>query len=105
VSTFYRSMFFILLTSILLTSCSTLKMPSHVTLPGPATNKAPIVLVHGFCGWGRSEMLGYYYWGGSIDLQQDLIDHGHPTLTTATGPVSSNWVGPVNSMPNCVADG
>ena len=24
----------------------------------------PIVFIHGFMGWGRDEMPGYYYWGG-----------------------------------------
>jgi triacylglycerol lipase len=36
-------------------------------------------------------MLGYHYWGGSDDIQEDLVEHGHPTLTASVGPVSSNW--------------
>eukprot|EP00961_Rhodomonas_salina_P179324 2419696-Rhodomonas_salina.1 len=35
-------------------------------LPLPATLKrVPVVLVHGFGGWGREEMGGqFFYWGG-----------------------------------------
>jgi len=29
-----------------------------------AQNKYPIILVHGFMGWGREEMGNYRYWGG-----------------------------------------
>ena len=29
-----------------------------------AANNDPIVLVHGFSGWGRDELLGYKHWGG-----------------------------------------
>ncbi|TKI08462.1 lipase, partial [Bacillus wiedmannii] len=27
-------------------------------------NNYPIILVNGFAGWGREEMLGVKYWGG-----------------------------------------
>ncbi len=54
-------------------------------------NEYPIVLVHGFGGWGRDEALGYLYWGGFTDIEEDLKDHGYPTYTAAVGPVSSNW--------------
>jgi triacylglycerol esterase/lipase EstA (alpha/beta hydrolase family) len=29
-----------------------------------AQNNYPIVLIHGFMGWGPNEMGGYRYWGG-----------------------------------------
>jgi len=29
-----------------------------------AGNSDPVVLVHGFAGFGRTELLGYKYWGG-----------------------------------------
>src|SRR5210317_632181 len=32
-------------------------------------NRYPIVLLHGFTGWGRDEMAGFKYWGGITDLQ------------------------------------
>lgn len=56
-----------------------------------AANEDPIVLVHGFGGWGRDEVFGYKYWGGTLDLQEYLKGQGHPTLTVAMGPTSSNW--------------
>ena len=37
-----------------------------------ASNSYPIILVHGFIGWGRDEMNGYYYWGGQMDLESYL---------------------------------
>lgn len=54
-------------------------------------NSYHIVLVHGFMGWGRDEVLGLKYWGGFTDYQQKLIEYGYPTHTAAVGPVSSNW--------------
>ena len=56
-----------------------------------AANNFPVILVHGFAGFGRDEMLGYRYWGGLTDLQQYLNSQGHPTHTAAVGPFSSNW--------------
>lgn len=35
-------------------------------------NNYPIILVNGFAGWGREEMLGVKYWGGVHDIQEDL---------------------------------
>ncbi|SFD42402.1 esterase/lipase family protein [Clostridium uliginosum] len=54
-------------------------------------NNYPIVLVHGFLGFGRDELLGYKYWGGVVDVQEELNDLGHQTYTATVGPVSSNW--------------
>lgn len=55
-------------------------------------NKYPIVLVHGFSGWGRDEMFELKYWGGlHVDLEKDLTDYGYTTFTAAVGPISSNW--------------
>ncbi|NFO04827.1 lipase [Clostridium botulinum] len=54
-------------------------------------NEYPIVLVHGFMGFGRDELLGYKYWGGIVDIQEKLRDEGHQTYTATVGPVSSNW--------------
>lgn len=68
-------------------------------LPSPPTesvnNDYPIVLVHGFLGWGRDEMFGLKYWGGGLgsggsrDLQEVLKANGHTTYTAAVGPFSS----------------
>lgn len=60
-------------------------------------NDYPIVLCHGCNGWGRNENFGTvafgarYYWGGNVDLQQELINKGFKTYTAAVGPLSSNW--------------
>lgn len=54
-------------------------------------NEYPIVLVHGFMGFGRDEMLGYKYWGGFTDIQEDLKADGFETYTGVVSPVGSNW--------------
>ena len=56
-----------------------------------AQNNYPIVLIHGFMGWGEDEMGGYNYWGGREDYAQMLRDEGHTVFTVSVGPVSSNW--------------
>ena len=53
-------------------------------------NSCPIILIHGFLGWGRDELPKYYYWGGKIDLEQMLKDAGHEVYTVSVGPISSN---------------
>ena len=35
-------------------------------------NDYPIVLVHGFMGWGPNEMGSYNYWGGKQDFVQEF---------------------------------
>ena len=42
-------------------------------------------------GWGRDELNNYYYWGGEIDLQQELQRQGFDVYTISVGPISSNW--------------
>ena len=61
--------------------------------PAFAANNNPVVLVHGFAGFGRSEMLGYKYWGGLTDLEQQLqARYGDQIVKSAVvGPFSSNW--------------
>jgi len=56
-----------------------------------ATTTTPIILMHGFIGWGRDEMNGYNYWGGTVDLQEYLISNGYEVYTVSMGPISSNW--------------
>ena len=56
-----------------------------------ASTATPIILMHGFIGWGRDEMNGYNYWGGTIDLQDYLISQGYEVYTISMGPISSNW--------------
>jgi triacylglycerol lipase len=63
--------------------------------PEPDANDYPIVLVHGFVGWGRSEMtvgnLTLYHWGGFTDIQEELKANGSEVYTAEMGPFSSNW--------------
>nr|WP_229172625.1 lipase [Bacillus cereus] len=54
-------------------------------------NNNPIILVHGFAGWGRDELLGIKYWGGLQDIQENLRKEGYQIYTAVVGPVSSNW--------------
>ncbi len=55
-----------------------------------ANNSHPIILIHGFLGWGRDEMADYYYWGGLMDYEQELIKQGYEVYSVSVGPVSSN---------------
>ena len=54
-------------------------------------NNYPIVLIHGFFGWGNDEMGNYRYWGGHKDIQKTLEDHGYTVFNVSVGPISSNW--------------
>jgi triacylglycerol lipase len=54
-------------------------------------NDYPIILVHGFLGFGREELFGFKYWGGLEDLEADLRAGGYQAHTAAVGPVSSVW--------------
>ena len=72
-------------------NAATLTEPSA---PGERLNDYPIVLVHGFFGWGRDEVLGIFkHFGGFKDIQQELKKQGgHKTVVTpAMGPISSSW--------------
>lgn len=58
-----------------------------------ATNTYPVVFVHGFAGFGRSEGLGFRYWGGYGDIESALKKSfsDQQFFTAAVGPFSSNW--------------
>ena len=64
---------------------------STVAADPPPRNAYSIVLVGGFTVWGRDEVFGFKYWGGTRDIQEDLRAHGHSVFTAAPGPFSSNW--------------
>ncbi|MBF0101831.1 MAG: hypothetical protein HQK77_13080 [Desulfobacterales bacterium] len=72
----------------------------------PKNNDYPVVLVHGFAGWGRNEMglnlygdsnpdIGFIYWGGQawgsaiVDIEKTLNNRGYKVYTASVGPVSS----------------
>lgn len=70
-----------------------------VALPATAPARAqtrkprplPIILVHGFAGWGKDEVAGYRYWGGTgLDIERFLNREGFPTATGSVSPVASN---------------
>jgi triacylglycerol lipase len=58
-----------------------------------ATNNDPVILVHGFAGFGPGEMFGYNYWGGFTDIAGQLqTRYPDQVVKAATvGPFSSNW--------------
>ena len=56
-----------------------------------ANNKYPIILIHGFIGWGSEEMGGYNYWGGNYDYVEYLDSLGYEIYNVSVGPISSNW--------------
>ena len=56
-----------------------------------AQNDYPIVLIHGFMGWGENEMGEYNYWGGKKDYIDLMRKSGNTVFELSVGPVSSNW--------------
>ena len=54
-------------------------------------NNYPIVLIHGFLGWGPNEMGNYNYWGGDSDVCSLLRNEGYKVFEVSVGPISSNW--------------
>ncbi len=60
-----------------------------------AANNDPIVLVHGFLGFGPNELQGsgFKYWGGFNDVEAHMktTNGSHQVFSAAVGPVSSNW--------------
>ncbi len=59
-----------------------------------AANNYPIVLVHGFLGFGPDQYAetGFKYWGGFDDIVGHMRAGGkHPVWASSVGPVSSSW--------------
>jgi triacylglycerol lipase len=58
-------------------------------------NDYPIILVHGYGGWGRDELSTRFgtlrHWGCFTDLQEELKAAGFMTHTPSMGAYSSNW--------------
>ncbi len=52
---------------------------------------APIIFVHGFMGFDPDSEFGFPYWGGTIDLEEELREAGFEVYTAEVGPFSSNW--------------
>jgi len=64
-------------------------------LPAGAANNYPVVLVHGFLGFGPDEFKqsGFNYWGGYGDIARHMQIYKGPHAVSAAGvgPISSNW--------------
>ena len=60
-----------------------------------AQNNYPIILVHGFFGWGDDEMGNYRYWGGHKDIQKLLEDNGYTVFNVSVGPIFNIPLGPI----------
>lgn len=58
-----------------------------------AANNYPVVMVHGFLGFGPDELqgTGFLYWGGTNDIAGHLRSASHQVYVAGVGPVSSNW--------------
>lgn len=64
-------------------------------LPAAAANNHPVILVHGFLGFGPDEFQhsGFNYWGGYGDIAAHMQVYRGPrtVYAAAVGPISSNW--------------
>jgi triacylglycerol lipase len=64
-------------------------------LPAVAANNDPVVLVHGFLGFGPDQFktTGFKYWGGYRDIaaHMQLYKGPHAVYAAGVGPISSNW--------------
>lgn len=63
--------------------------------PARAANNAPVVLVHGFLGFGPDtwRSSGFRYWGGYGDIaaHMQVYKGPHSVFAAGVGPISSNW--------------
>ncbi len=56
-----------------------------------SNNNYPIILVHGFLGWGKEEVGELNYWGGENDIEAYLKEKGYTVYSVSLGPVSSTY--------------
>ena len=65
------------------------------TQTAAAANNYPIVLVHGFLGFGPEQYkdTGFKYWGGFDDIAGHMRSYkgSHQILVSAVGSISSSW--------------
>lgn len=63
--------------------------------PAFAANNHPIVLVHGFLGFGDDQFAssGFKYWGGFDDIAAHMRQHHgqHQVFVSTVGAISSSW--------------
>lgn len=66
-----------------------------VSAPAFAVNNHPIVMVHGFLGFGPEQFTrsGFKYWGGFDDIVGHMRAHQgkHEVWAASVGSISSNW--------------
>lgn len=64
-------------------------------LPAAAANNDPVILVHGFLGFGPEQFResGFKYWGGYGDIaaHMQLYKGPHAVYAAGVGAISSNW--------------
>jgi triacylglycerol lipase len=64
-------------------------------LPAGAANNDPVLLVHGFLGFGPDQFreTGFKYWGGYHDIAAHMQQYKgpHAVYAASVGPISSNW--------------
>ena len=82
-------LFYVAVVAIMAFSAGSDCLAAKPASPAISGKDCPIVLVHGFLGWGREEMGGYFYWGGFFDIEKMFADKGFKTVTASVGPVSS----------------
>jgi triacylglycerol esterase/lipase EstA (alpha/beta hydrolase family) len=61
-------------------------------------NQYPIVLIHGFMGWGTEEMAGYKYWGGKHDFEEYLESLGYEVYTVSIALSQFDDMGPIETV-------
>jgi len=63
--------------------------------PAASANNYPIVMVHGFLGFGPEQYTrtGFKYWGGFDDIVSHMRSHHgeHQVWAASVGSISSNW--------------
>ena len=66
-----------------------------ITSSASAANNHPVVLVHGFLGFGPEQFTrtGFKYWGGFDDIAGHMRTHQgqHTVLVASVGSISSSW--------------
>ncbi|WP_198117465.1 esterase/lipase family protein [Massilia rhizosphaerae] len=76
-------------------ACALLALASLLCAPARAVNNDPVVLVHGFLGFGPNEhpLGSFLYWGGYGSIASHLaVYHGpHVVFTAQVGAIASNW--------------
>lgn len=78
----------------LLAGCALAASALALAPQAQAVNNQPVVLVHGFLGFGPDELQGsgFRYWGGFNDIAAHMRDGAaHQVYAAGVGPVSSNW--------------